>query len=381
MEDPLLDSKLPDLYDYLGIPNDASDEQIKKAYRQLAKKYHPDKPNGSHQKFQELNAVYEILSDPHKRATYDHFKRTGVKLPTMANPDDPMAAVFLIGASIGTLYAFIALSVSIIFGIPLTIAFFPGMAMFATPSVCKPDARTFAFTVGGAFGMVAMPLYFVGIAASVGKKLIEAPYNYLNGVSGRTTDKTPGAAQPTVLVLDENDFEFISKQKAEYEKIDEIERNWTFLSSDSSDPNCLTQLIKRSIDNITEMLGVIFRHYKDRHPSLEASLILKKIEETEGIFKDIDALTGLEQSPPNVELDQSNNMYPVLDNQKQQQGASTEFKLQSSRLERSLSMCRQYIENNKVIDHKSQIRLLSLVKNIEIFLEEYIFNSFEYYQI
>ncbi|HQD89819.1 MAG TPA: molecular chaperone DnaJ, partial [Syntrophomonadaceae bacterium] len=65
-----------DLYEVLGLSRDASAEEIKKAYRQLARKYHPDvnreDPNAS-EKFKEISEAYEILSDPQKRAAYDRF--------------------------------------------------------------------------------------------------------------------------------------------------------------------------------------------------------------------------------------------------------------------------------------------------------------------
>lgn len=65
-----------DLYAVLGVARDASQDEIKKAYRQLARKYHPDvnkdDPNAA-EKFKEITNAYEILSDEQKRATYDRF--------------------------------------------------------------------------------------------------------------------------------------------------------------------------------------------------------------------------------------------------------------------------------------------------------------------
>ena len=63
------------LYDTLDIPQNASAEDIKKAYRRLARKYHPDinKDAGAEEKFKEINAAYEILSDEQKRRQYDQY--------------------------------------------------------------------------------------------------------------------------------------------------------------------------------------------------------------------------------------------------------------------------------------------------------------------
>lgn len=70
-----------DYYEVLGLERGASDEAIKKAYRQLAKKYHPDLNPGdkdAEARFKEINEAYEILSDPDKRARYDQFGFAGV---------------------------------------------------------------------------------------------------------------------------------------------------------------------------------------------------------------------------------------------------------------------------------------------------------------
>ena len=65
-----------DYYEVLGIKRDADDAAIKKAYRKLAKKYHPDSNGGNaqaEQKFKEVTEAYTILSDPEKRKLYDRF--------------------------------------------------------------------------------------------------------------------------------------------------------------------------------------------------------------------------------------------------------------------------------------------------------------------
>lgn len=69
-----------DYYKVLGIDKDADDKTIKKAYRKLAKQYHPDlhpDDKQAHEKFKEINEAYEVLSDPEKRKTYDTFGSSG----------------------------------------------------------------------------------------------------------------------------------------------------------------------------------------------------------------------------------------------------------------------------------------------------------------
>jgi len=63
-----------DYYDILGVKRDASAEDLKKAYRKLALKYHPDKAGKEHEgKFKEVNEAYQVLSNDKKRAAYDQF--------------------------------------------------------------------------------------------------------------------------------------------------------------------------------------------------------------------------------------------------------------------------------------------------------------------
>ena len=70
-----------DYYEVMGVPRNASEEEIKKAYRKLAKQYHPDLHPGdktAEAKFKEINEAYEVLSDKEKRSRYDQFGHAGV---------------------------------------------------------------------------------------------------------------------------------------------------------------------------------------------------------------------------------------------------------------------------------------------------------------
>ena len=82
-----------DYYETLGVPKNASDEEIKKSYRKLAMKHHPDRnqgdsSKGSEEKFKDAKEAYEMLSDPQKRAAYDQFGHAGVD-PNMRGAGGP----------------------------------------------------------------------------------------------------------------------------------------------------------------------------------------------------------------------------------------------------------------------------------------------------
>ena len=73
---------MADFYQTLGVARDASDDDIKKAYRKLAMQYHPDRNNGSaesEEKFKEITEAYDVLRDGNKRATYDRYGEAGLR--------------------------------------------------------------------------------------------------------------------------------------------------------------------------------------------------------------------------------------------------------------------------------------------------------------
>lgn len=80
-----------DYYDVLGIPKKASDQEIKRAYRKLAKKYHPDTNPGdarAEQIFKEVTEAYNVLSDEEKRKLYDRFGHAAFDGSMGSNPED-----------------------------------------------------------------------------------------------------------------------------------------------------------------------------------------------------------------------------------------------------------------------------------------------------
>src|SRR5580698_7734955 len=93
--------KFRDYYEVLGVARGASDDEIKKAFRKLARQYHPDvakTKKGAEEKFKEINEAYEVLSDPAKRKKYDElgadWKQGAEFRPPGWQPNNPKARNF-----------------------------------------------------------------------------------------------------------------------------------------------------------------------------------------------------------------------------------------------------------------------------------------------
>ena len=92
-----------DYYEVLGIGKNATDAEIKSAYRKLAKKYHPDLNPGdkdAEEKFKEVNEANDVLSDPNKRKRYDQFGFAGVDPNYGAASAAPAASIWATSSAI-----------------------------------------------------------------------------------------------------------------------------------------------------------------------------------------------------------------------------------------------------------------------------------------
>lgn len=87
----------PDYYEVLGVPRDASQEDIKAAFRKLARQYHPDVNKGdpdAEEKFKLINEAYQVLSDPESRAVYDRFGHAGASSAAATDPFSAAESLF-----------------------------------------------------------------------------------------------------------------------------------------------------------------------------------------------------------------------------------------------------------------------------------------------
>jgi molecular chaperone DnaJ len=96
-----------DYYEVLGVSREASDQELKSAYRKQALKYHPDRNPGNRaaeEKFKEASEAYQVLSDADKRAAYDRFGHAGVNGQGSGFAGGPFAGGVDIGDIFGDLF-------------------------------------------------------------------------------------------------------------------------------------------------------------------------------------------------------------------------------------------------------------------------------------
>lgn len=84
-------------YDLLGVSGEASQDEIRSAYRKMARKYHPDRNPNAGDKFKEISTAYEVLSDPEKKKVYDKYGEEGIKNGGAPRGEDLFSSLFGMG--------------------------------------------------------------------------------------------------------------------------------------------------------------------------------------------------------------------------------------------------------------------------------------------
>jgi DnaJ-class molecular chaperone len=92
-----------DYYKLLGLSSSATDKEVTRAYRKLAKELHPDTNPGSEEKFKEVSVAYDVLGDAAKRKEYDEVRRLGPAAPApVASTSRPVTSVTSATSSVGS---------------------------------------------------------------------------------------------------------------------------------------------------------------------------------------------------------------------------------------------------------------------------------------
>ena len=110
-----------DYYEVLGVPKNADEAALKKAYRVLAKKYHPDSNPGdaeAERKFKEASEAYSVLSDPEKRRKYDQFGHAAFEREAEAQEGLAASAVLTLAVRIWEIFLEIFLEISLAAAVP-----------------------------------------------------------------------------------------------------------------------------------------------------------------------------------------------------------------------------------------------------------------------
>ena len=122
-----------DYYEVLGVSKDASDAEIKKAFKKLALKYHPDRnpddPKAAEEKFKEINEAYSVLSNSQKRAQYDQFGPQPSRMGTL-----PVPVLVLVRAASEDLAALAVSARAVRASVALKISLIPSLAVKAAGS-------------------------------------------------------------------------------------------------------------------------------------------------------------------------------------------------------------------------------------------------------